>query len=173
MLDKPIVRMESHLRRHFSEIDGKLLEVLRTLVRGEEKWPLLLFGPAGTGKTLASLCLCDVTPQAWYITADDLADRVIRDGGFPDFVKSKGLAVLDEIGARGAMTGPRADLHYRCVKDFADTRAGRPTIYITNVSPVSSPDNPSGLITLYDDRIFSRISCGRWFELGGEDRRRT
>jgi DNA replication protein DnaC len=148
-----------------------LLAEFRELIRGSKPWPLLLFGPAGTGKTLASLCLCDITPRATYFTADTLADRVVADREFPEFVKLKQLAVLDEIGTRGVMTGPRADLHYRSIKEFADARTGKATIYITNLSPKGKDGNPSPLVTLYDDRLFSRIACGTWFELKGEDRR--
>ena len=61
----------------------------------------------------------------------------------------------------------RLECNKRCfvaVKKFAELRDGQPAIYVSNVKPET-------LGTLYDDRIASRVLCGSWYELVGDDRR--
>ena len=73
------------------------------------------------------------------------------------------LVVLDEVGARQKV----GDLQYSTIKNFADVREldhGRVAIYISNLAP-------EAIGRVYDDRIASRMLCGRWFSLGGTDRR--
>lgn len=87
-------------------------------------------------------------------------DSTIRGDDWFRRITEVDLAVLDELAIRTSAK----DLDYTAVKRFADIRTGKPTIYITNVQPAD-------LGKLYDDRIFSRVACGTWYECTGEDRR--
>ncbi len=136
------------------------------LVNGEAQWPLFLHGNTGRGKTCAALALCDWAVHSIYRTVDDLCDSIM-DRSKPaspwDWLTNPDLAVLDELGARENV----GDLHYSAVKRFTDWRemkSRRVAIYISN-------HGPDAIEKLYDDRIASRILCGTWFELGGDDRR--
>jgi len=151
-------------------------QAIRRLVSGDDPWPLLMHGPAGGGKTCASLCLCDRC-YADYETVRSLADRHISaqkgtlyysgvTGGrctpsdiWRDWSVHE-LTVLDEIGGRGVVS----DHHYECVKEAIDARMGKPAIFISN-------HGPERLATLYDDRVTSRLAAGTVLELVDDDRR--
>lgn len=159
---EPNVRLRPRQRREWSQVDAGLRDKITALVKGSKPWPLLLHGTAGTGKTSAALCLCDVAATACYLDVDLLCDKIM--GGEDDlweWIEGKSLAVLDELGAREKV----GDLHYQAVKRFADARDGLPTIYVSNLAPAE-------LRAVYDDRIYSRLTCGTWHELNGTDRRR-
>jgi hypothetical protein len=148
-----------------AKVQPALVDVFRKLVSGRAPWPLYLHGAVGGGKTCAALALADFIDTAVYFTAEDLADQQMRDGIDWEIVRTKGLAMLDELGERERV----GDLHYSVVKKFCDARevyAGRVAIYIGNLKP-------SELATLYDDRICSRVLAGTRFELVGDDRRAT
>jgi hypothetical protein len=153
------------LSRQLDRVDANLLALLRRLVSGQAEWPLYLFGAPGRGKTSAALALADVVETAVHATCDGLADATMsgNDGTLWERVRTKHLAILDELGARERVT----DLGYSTVKRFLDLReqqAGRVAIYIANVEPES-------IAGLYDDRIASRLLCGVVFKLDGDDRR--
>ncbi len=155
-----------NVHRSFAQVDQGLVQLLRRLVTGQARWPLYLHGPAGSGKTLAALCLCDVTIQAVYQTVEQISDVVFQPGEWIwRAAKERELCVLDELGAREKVTDP----HYQAVKKFADARelyANRVAVYISNL-------RPKELVAVYDDRIGSRMLCGELFCLGGVDRRRA
>ncbi len=165
---KPMRRVLPNLPRDIQKVDPKLVDLFRRLAVGEAKLPLYLHGPVGSGKTLASLCLADMTETAVYRTVEDLCDEVMAgDAGEVATtwaaIETTELAILDELGTRKNV----GDLHYGVVKRFSDARelsGNRPAIYISNISP-------DGLRGVYDARINSRILCGTWFELVGKDRR--
>lgn len=151
-----------------AQVDPALVEIFRRLVAGELRWPLYLHGPAGSGKTSAALALCDVIETAIHCTADGICDlEMSGDRGQAASnwaaIRDKHLAVLDEIGARSTV----ADLHFSLAKKFCDLReqhAQRVAVYISNV-------RPQAIRTLYDDRVFSRMTAGTIFHLEGRDRR--
>jgi DNA replication protein DnaC len=143
-----------------TKIIPELLEAFRQLSEGESKWPLLLYGPPGTGKTCASLALCDYCATAAYRTTDQLRDEISTRKVNWKWIADSSLAVLDEL----ALRTDAKDFDYTAVKQFADRRDHKPTIYITNVDPID-------LARIYDDRVHSRVCCGTWFHLSGEDRR--
>ncbi len=156
------------LHRDIRRVAPELRDLLRKLVAGTEPWPLCLFGPVGTGKTLAALALSDMTKSAAYWTVEDLAGAVMQysaegmDDQWMDIRKAD-LAILDELGCRQNV----GDLHYTTTRKFIDERdlhGGLPTIYITNI-------NAESLAELYDERVASRICRGTWFETTGEDQR--
>lgn len=146
--------------REMSQVDERLQALFRALCRGEAPWPLLLHGPAGTGKTSAALALCDFAATACYHTLDQLCDQIMSHDADFDWIAGKALAVLDELGTRNRAS----DLPYSAAKRFADARYGLPTIYVTNL-------RPSQLVEAFDDRVASRVCCGTWFCLDGDDRR--
>lgn len=159
--------------RSLALVDHGLRNVFRELVAGREPWPLYLYGPAGTGKTRAALCLCDAVTKATYVTVEDLCNQVMgRSWGGLNFgdddpalswEEKLDLAVLDEIGCRQNV----GDLHYNVVREFADDREfhhGSVAVYVSNLSPEQ-------LAQVYDARIASRLLCGTWHHLDGQDRR--
>lgn len=155
------------IERRMDMVDPALLDVLRRLATGKERWPLFLSGPSGSGKTATALALCDFAESATYTTAEDLADRIMAGDGDAawELIAERDLAVLDEIGERQQV----GDLAYRAVKKFADirsTEAGSVAVYISNCQP-------SEIQSLFDDRVASRLLCGTSFELTGDDRRFT
>jgi hypothetical protein len=155
------VRLRLRHPRDPAKVDRMLWARFGELISGAKKWPLLLHGPAGTGKSSAALTLCDVAATAMFTTVDELATKVMHEDADPwEWIGSKDLAVLDELGCRATV----GDLHYSVVKAFCDAREHLPTIYVTNVMP-------RDLEKIYDERIFSRVASGTWFHLDGPDRR--
>jgi DNA replication protein DnaC len=154
-----------------------LRTILRQLVAGEAPWPLVLHGPAGTGKTAASLCLLDYAGGEYW-TVSGFCKLMIQSeqgrlewsecgrGGvvWPEQlwnrVAAAPLVVLDELGCRDKVS----DAHYENVKTVIDERKGKPFVAISN-HPLSQ------LAAIYDDRVFSRLSEGTVVELAGADRR--
>lgn len=154
--------------RSLQAVDPTLLRMLTNLAEGRAAWPLLIYGDCGTGKTSAALALADITETASYHTAEGLASFVMSRSGDEseaefERIGGKHLAILDELGTRINVK----DLAYGVVKRFTDVReleARRVAIYISNLTP-------DELVKLYDQRIYSRITCGTIFELTGTDRR--
>lgn len=167
-LRRPDLRKEQYIaprhHRSVSETSPALLEIFKGLVSGKVKWPLFLYGKVGRGKTSSSLVLCDVADSAGYYTVSGLMDLTMQDPEEAfrqwEFIRRAEVAVLDELGDRDKI----GDLEYSTVKRFADHREGMPAVYISNAPPET-------LHKIYDDRISSRLLCGTWFELTGEDRR--
>ena len=167
-LRPPERRILPTIDRRMELVDAELVAVLRELAIGRQSWPLLLHSQPGRGKTLAALALCDRAETACYHTIEGLCDATMRDEPVDlaqkwEAIEKRSLAVLDELGCRERVT----DLHYASVKRFADARelyAGRVAVYVSNV-------DPKVIGTLYDGRIASRLLCGTWYELKGNDRR--
>lgn len=183
----PRVELMPAKYRRLTEVDSRLLEVFHQLVSGKAKWPLYLYGNAGGGKTCAALALSDVVRWPSYDTVEGLATALVNgdevgsyrsldrfcehwptwdrldsirkgEGGW-----KPGLAILDELGTRQKTT----DLHYQALKTFCDDRENcffRVAVYISNLEP-------EAIARVYDDRVASRVLCGTWFKLGGQDRR--
>src|SRR3990167_4114582 len=70
---KEMVRID----RRISGIRPALRAIIRSLLAGEKPWPLVLLGPAGTGKTCAALCLLDHAGGSYW-TVGMLCDRLIQ-----------------------------------------------------------------------------------------------
>jgi hypothetical protein len=164
---KPSRRLFPMLPRTMKGVPAEVVTAFRSLVAGKAPWPLLLHGPAGSGKTCAALALADFAESAGYWTADGLIDAHMGPGKADvwEAVQGKGLVILDEIGAREKVT----DLAYSTIKQFVDVRemiCNRVAIYNSNLGP----DRLAGLL---DDRIASRLLCGTVVEVKGDDRRFT
>ena len=146
-------------------VDRGLMRAFAGLALGDLRWPLLIHGEAGCGKTRAALCFADSTRAASYYTAERVADLIMRDG-FPDFPGEGSdpvLIILDEIGERGKAS----DLAYQAVKRMLDDSEK----YNRNVLVAISNNTPAELATIYDDRVASRLVAGTVFHLQGKDRR--
>lgn len=174
---EPTARHLPRLERSLAGIDPTLRRALRGLVAGELPWPLFLHGTPGTGKTSALLCLLDHAGGEYH-TMRGLHALLIRaeQGRLEWYDRGRGgnlwpeqvwdrigkapLVVLDDVGCRERVS----DLHYETVKQVLEERAGRPLAVLSNL-------NLAGIVEIYDDRIFSRLSAGSVVELVGRDRR--
>jgi len=178
---RPTVRHLPAKVRQIGAIEGALRQTIRQLASGEAPWPLLIWGPVGTGKTCAALCLLDHAGGD-YLTAAELAEKVIaaqqgrlehdygHGGDAVTFTPERywahlgkqPLIVLDELGARERVS----DHAYESTKRLIDLREGRPLIALSNLDLAL-------LAERYDDRIASRLAAGTVCRLEGEDRRLT
>jgi DNA replication protein DnaC len=167
-----------HVDRSLGKIDKALVQALRALCSAQSDWPLFLFGPVGTGKTCAALCLLDRAGGSYY-AVNGLTEKIIRcmdgretwykagHGGtlWPEMlwkeISEAPLFVLDELGSRERVS----DHHYETVKGVLDKRQGQPLICVSNL-------DLAAIAEVYDDRIASRLAGGTVFHLDGNDRRR-
>jgi DNA replication protein DnaC len=132
-----------------------------------DKWPIYLYGPAGTGKTYAAQVifmhwtssLCGFWP-AHQVVNDLVAARVTGgEGKLKRTVIDYSLIVIDDIGTRNPTTA-QLDAIY----SLLDWRTGQPLIVTGNLNPVQ-------LSQILDDRITSRLCAGVTIECAGKDRR--
>lgn len=150
------------LARSWKQVNPKLRQVLLELAQERVTWPLYLYGPVGVGKTYAALALCDLVRFPGYWTVREVMDLMADREAKPPWELGKfSLAVLDELGTHKETR----DFEYDAVKLFVDWRERLPAIFISN--------HPAEMmVSLYDRRIESRVSCGTVFELKGRDRRK-
>lgn len=165
------------MERDKAEIPPALLDPIRDCMYGRAPWPLVLIGPAGTGKTCAALCVSDYTLGGReYNTAEQLpldlveaskANLFTADGrervtvkGYWKRWRSVEIAILDELGARSYPS----DWHYICCKSAIDHREGKPLIVICNC-------DLDAIYSIYDERVASRLAAGTVVRVEGEDRR--
>ena len=156
------------------KIDSKLRATIQELADGSVRWPLLLLGEAGSGKTCAALCMIDLF-GGWYVTLPELCALVIRaqqgelswSSGYRRFEsdiwsawRRARLVVVDEVGARTTVS----DHHYETIKYALDIRQGKPAVFITNHLLVAV------LAGLYGDPIGSRLGSGTQEWLKGDRR---
>lgn len=170
-------------------IDGPKRTLIGRLMAAHAKrqaaWPLLLWGPAGVGKTCAALCLLDYANAnrklfpGWrpaYITAGEWVAVMtaaklgqyepsgcrgpISESDLWHWWTVSSVICLDEIGARDKVS----DTHYEIVKMSLDRRQGQPLVLVSNLGPTE-------LSRVYDDRIASRMAGGTVIKFVGQDRR--
>jgi DNA replication protein DnaC len=174
-LRRPIREHLPAKARDLESVANPIRKAIKACVEGSAKWPLFLFGPAGTGKTCAVLCLCDHVARSKFWTEETLVQQVTdammgrlhSSIGYPIFtgeiwrrVESAPVVAVDEIGARTVVS----DHRYATLKTLLDLREGKPLALVSNVEP-------SELAAIYDDRIASRALCGTVVKAGGVDRR--
>lgn len=169
-------QLAPQLHRSITQVDPHLLRYFSKLVDGVAAWPLVLYGPVGTGKTCAALALMDhvvTTPKSWakraacYYTVralcreliDSWSTRESSAGKVWAAIRSSQIATLDELGAREV-----SEHHFDAVCEWIDARTNRPAIYITNKTL-------DEIAKLYDDRVASRLASGTVVSLSGSDRR--
>lgn len=157
------------------KVQPELRTTIRSLAAGEGRWPLYLWGKAGTGKTCAALALLDFA-GGFYFTADDLAETVsdammgrLRTPGASRLICAKelwtelatcSLVVIDELGEREKVS----DHHYGTLKRLLDRRESMPVVCIGNRSL-------RDIEQLYGEPVASRLAGGTVFQIAGPDRR--
>lgn len=138
-----------------------MCELFGRLAAGKARWPLLIWGPVGSGKSYAGLAFCDLIRHPRFSTLEQECDAVMRRESRsydPDE-----LIVLDEIGERSKV----GDLQYATLKGTLDHREfqhQRIGLYISNLSPGEIGE-------MFDDRVASRLTAGSVFRLEATDRR--
>lgn len=157
-------RARPEIFRAVDQVDLALREVFRGLIAGELPWPLFLWGPVGSGKTRAVLCLCDHVAHARFWAPPDIMDWMARHDPPWQWSIDTSLAILDEVGLQVCGEDGRGRFEFDALKQFADWRDERPAVYVSNHPPAMIEE-------LYDLRIESRLTCGTVFELTGPDRR--
>ncbi|MBI3832815.1 MAG: hypothetical protein HY287_00620 [Planctomycetes bacterium] len=153
-----------------------LRDPLRAAVLGKGAWPIFLHGEAGSGKTLAALCVGDWCGDCAYVDMPTLC-HMVNDAAFGRLLDDDGsaiqvtavwknwananLAIIDEIGSRGKVS----DAHFETLKMTLDSRErlNKPLIAISNL-------DPEALANVYDDRIASRLSAGTVCRVDGDRR---
>src|SRR5579871_4146389 len=145
--------------RRIAQIEKPLREMIGKLTKGELPWPLLMLGPAGSGKTCAGLCEVFIQAQQGRLTMP-VNGRLVYPENLWAELAGTALVVLDELGAREKVT----EFHYDTMKRLLDEREGRPLICVSNL-------NIGQLGRIYDDRVASRLAAGTAVALDGTDRR--
>ena len=137
---------------------------------------MVFLGPVGTGKTCAALCLADYVLEravyydlaGWCLRLEHArAGRLETDRGYAISVlgawhswETAALGIIDELGGRERVS----DYQRETLLGLLGKRAGRPSIYISNLSIKELAD-------VYDDRIASRLGGGTVVMFDGPDRR--
>jgi DNA replication protein DnaC len=141
---------------------------LSKLVVGELPWPLFVYGGAGRGKSSLGLALADHVRKSLYITVSDFVDQLAgynhqKAETWEQFNWTKyaepPLVVIDELGTRSL-----TEVQYDSLLRLIDRRETHPLVLISNF------DIPH-LITLYDQRLASRLDAGTVIEWIGPDLR--
>lgn len=160
---------------------------------GRNPYPILLWGPTGTGKSyVAALMHSHYEGSSVFVRANRFIQDIITcrssrfktvsqryQGGDPQYfgeaydrsekqiwnmaLRSDSLWVIDELMLDNP-TATARDVIYTLV----DLRQGKPTIITCNrdLAGIASK-------AMYDDRVASRISCGTQIHVGGDDRRKA
>ncbi len=168
-------RQVPNQRRVWSEVDEALRYVIEQWRRGDIGNPLYIFGPEGTGKTSAALCVADTCRHCLYWTMRMLCetkfkamrgdlyidDYKVMESGFYDRLESAQLLIVDEVAKRERASDAEIDI----LHELLSRRQHKPTILIGNRPP-------NELARVYDGPVASRINCGSSHLLEGGDRRK-
>ena len=169
-----------------SALISKVPEAALNAIRGlkeSRRWPLLLTGNVGAGKTCAAACLYGAYSRMpmWH-RADDLLLGMATgrtDGIFVDvknelneverrklafntFVSRVGSTTclfLDDLGTRRP-----TESMLQAMFDIMEYRKGKALVVTTNLSV-------QGIAELFDDRIADRFACGTIIKFEGDSRR--
>jgi len=165
----------------WSEMKPNLEKALRETI-DSKLWPLFIYGPTGSGKSCASVCIYQRwRPHArwWRLekfvrdiqTCRTSRDRVVRhqvqgqtavrtEGKLWEFAQDDTtLWCIDDFGTRTV-----SEAAFDIVFELIDRRVGKPTIITSNLSLIEIGE-------MYDDRIADRLRAGTVIELTGESRR--
>jgi DNA replication protein DnaC len=164
--------------RDLADVPRALWDCIKGLCEGRSKWPLFLYGPVGTGKSCAALCLVDRVADAefWPMPALATYVRSVKEGREEWYKCGQGgtwterqwwkhmahipLLVLDDVGLREVNSEFQTETLFLAL----EAREGKPLICTSNL-------NEHEIETSYNDRIRSRMCCGTVYELRGRDRR--
>lgn len=170
LLGTPHVRMWRTSPRSWSAVDAELQRVFRNLCLGKIRWPLLIWGDTGRGKTAAILAMCDITVDAAFRTMDGFIESLLgvgTAGSWWETIQERELLVVDELLGRDEVRSVEVDA-IKKVLDIREQYRQRVGVYVTN--------HPPGRLRardMYGERMYSRLTCGTVFELTGSDRRKT
>ena len=166
----------------WSEIKPGLRSAISETVK-HQRWPLLIHGPAGTGKSCASACVYRMwNPIAyWYRLEHFVRDvqvcrssekKVVRhivagqsvyrsEAKLWEFVENpQAIWCIDDVGTKAA-----TESAFDIIFDLIDKRTGLPMILTSN-------HGVEQLATVFDARIADRLSAGTVVELTGQSRRK-
>ena len=167
-------------KRVIQEHNPALYTAMTALAAGNPllRWPLFIWGEAGSGKTCASLLYCQhdsIRLAAGYqifFRCDDFAQHIV-DGKCGRLQSTAGykltlkdvwkhwaharVAVLDDLASLGTTIPSEPGTVLKCL----ELRQGRPTIYTAN-------HDRKALEKLYGDPIVSRLSAGTIVETKGD-----
>jgi DNA replication protein DnaC len=161
--------------RDKERIHPQLRQTIKACLLGESPWPLLITGSCGCGKTCAALSACDHVSESHYATLSGFYRDLLAAqrgelhtstgykrsaGSVWHDIESATLLVVDEIGLRATVSDPM----FEAVRDLADMREHRATIYISNVAVEKIGE-------IFDARVLSRMACGTVVHVEGADRR--
>jgi DNA replication protein DnaC len=173
--DKENARSKDRL---LEQVPSALWQLFRELCDGQHKWPLFLYGPSGTGKSCAALCLLDRIPGAkfFHMPALDRQVQEIKQGtaewyelgrggtwtmkGWWNYITNLPLIVLDDVGLPEVSSDSQAETLFMAL----EAREGKPLICTSNL-------NDEEIATTYNTRIQSRMCSGTKYNLMGRDRR--
>jgi DNA replication protein DnaC len=167
----------------WSQVTPNLQTTLRSAIRAR-LWPILMHGPAGTGKSCASACIYRRWPKServhWYRLEEFVRDIIHCRRNSEGHVKKivQGQAVyrteatmwsfaddeaalwcLDDFGTRSV-----TEAGFDIVFELIDRRTAKPTIITSNLSLRE-------IAGIHDDRISDRLKAGSVIEVTGESRR--
>jgi len=164
-------------------VHPRIAKLVRAAIKSW-RFPIVLRGPVGTGKSCVAACVYQSWPRAahWYrleafirdvntcrTSKDKKVGCKLADGetiyrteaglwGLADNKNS--LWCMDDLGTRkGTETG------YDIVFELFERRTGRPTIISTNLSNEE-------IAKLYDERIADRLDAGATINISGRSRRK-
>lgn len=133
------------------------------------RFPIYIYGPAGTGKTGIAAVLFRIATSAIWRRADtfllDLSTGR-SDGKYRqeiDKIESTHVLVLDDLGLRKPSEGM-----FHMLFDILERRKAKMTVITSNHSPEQLRD-----VVFEDERIFSRLLAGTTLACDGEDRRKV
>lgn len=147
-----------------------------------QKWPLVIRGVPGVGKSCAMACVFRSWPRhALWRDCGQLLTRITScrtskngsvsvsvpgGGSYEEFEGSicrkwagADLVCLDDVGVRTPSDAQREIFNH-----LIDLRREKPTILTTNL-------DYDQFKNVFDERIFSRVFCGSVINVTGEDRR--
>jgi DNA replication protein DnaC len=180
LLETPIRDKENHgtKPRTLAEVTPELRQIFHRLADGELKWPLYLWGPPGSGKSCAALCLIDHIKggKFWHMSAfDSLVQRIkkgIEERPYPETGKIPEAGwwrwfaylpsvALDDVGSQEVSSETQEDTLFLALEA---RDGGQPLVTTSNRSPKE-------IETAYSQRIHSRMCSGTIHRLEGRDRR--
>jgi chromosomal replication initiation ATPase DnaA len=175
----------------WAEVSPNLQTTLREAIK-EKRWPIVLHGQTGTGKSCAAACIyrrwgrhCEesdsVTPIArWYRTESFVRHLLNGRMSGIGFVEYDRRGLCDSYPEHKIWLWAQNEQDLWCLDDFGtrsvsdaafdvcfeliNHRIGKPTIITTNLSLQQ-------IAELYDDRIADRLRAGTIIELTGKSQR--
>ncbi len=163
--------------RDRKQVPKVLASLIGDAVCGSLRWPMVIGGQPGVGKTSAMMALLDrCEPSCKYWTMDEFADLMrqalmgkmesrsgynVSETDFKVDIIDSQVVVIDDLNDRDRAS----DHRYRSLKWLLDSRKGFPLIIISNMKMVEVVDR-------YDAYIASRLRGGNVTWLEGKDMRK-